>query len=47
MKYYLFDYEDVIKMYEDGIIPKKEILYEFEYHGGRFFLSEKEMIKKR
>lgn len=46
MKYYIFDCKEVSKMYEDGIIPKNEILYEFEYHGDRFFLSNKEIINK-
>lgn len=46
MKYYIYSYEDVAKMFEGEIIPEKEILFAFEYDGDKFFLNEKEIIQK-
>lgn len=44
MKYYLFDYDDVSTMYRDRIIPKDEIICQFEFNGYTYFLSDKEVI---
>ena len=44
MKYYLFNYDDVSEMYHDRIVPKEEILCEFEFDGFTYFLSDKEII---
>ena len=44
MKYYLFNYDDVSLMYCDRIVPKEEIICEFEFNGFAYFLSDKEII---
>lgn len=46
MKYYIYDYDYVSKMFNEGIVPECEILFKFVYDGNNYFINEKERIQK-